>query len=360
MQQGNDKGKLLKVAIFGRPNVGKSTLFNQITGTRKAVVKDQPGVTRDVHRGTGEWCSVQFDIFDTAGVTGGGDEAWSAAIREKAIEAALGADKIIFVLDGKFGLNPEDRDLALIIKRTGKPVIAVVNKIDEPEGNEVAMSEFYELDFDTLIAASFEHKFGLDDILDWVIEGQEHNLTDVLDKRIRLAIVGKPNAGKSTLVNSILGEDRVVVSPVAGTTVDSVEVPFTRNGQEFILIDTAGMRRHARRSDQVELISAFKAEESVAEANVLVLVIDGLEGPAVQDARIVEMALKHHRAVILAINKIDIAEKKVPRFRETMKERIQDTFHFLPIFRTSTFRQNREGASTSSSRRSRKPGRSSI
>jgi GTP-binding protein len=318
----------LNIAVIGRPNVGKSTLFNQLTGTRKAVVKDQPGVTRDVHRGIVEWRSVQFYLFDTAGVSQGGYKAWSAEIRKKALEAARSADKIILVLDGKYGLNPEDKDLSQFVMRLDKPFIAVVNKVDDPDDNDVALSEFYELGFENMVAASFEHKYGMDEVLDWVIEGRVPNLQEEDDKTIRLAVVGKPNAGKSTLVNSILGEDRVVVSPVAGTTIDSVEVPFTHNGQDFMLIDTAGLRRHAKRLDHVELISAFKAEESVVEADILLLVIDGLLGPSVQDARIVEMAFKHHRAVILVVNKIDLAEKQIPKFREMVREQVARTFHF--------------------------------
>ncbi len=320
---------LIKIAIIGRPNVGKSTLFNQITGTRKAVVKDEPGVTRDVHRGKAEWLGVHFDIFDTAGVSEGGDKAWSVGIRNQALKALRDADKVLFVLDGKFGLNPEDKSLWQQIKIQKKPVLAIVNKIDEYEDEDVGLSEFYELDLNNVMAASFEHKHGLDRILDWIIEGQERN-TEVLDDgKIRIAIVGKPNAGKSTLVNSILGENRVVVSPVAGTTVDSVEVPFTKNNQEFILIDTAGLRRRARRNDHVELISAFKANESIAEANILLIVVDGLLGPSQQDARIVELALEHHRAVILVINKIDMAESKIPRFRDVSREKIRNQFHFF-------------------------------
>jgi GTP-binding protein len=315
----------LKVGIFGRPNVGKSTLFNQITETRKAVVRDQPGVTRDVHYGKADWRGVYFDIFDTAGVTGGENEVWSKSIREQALKALESADKIIFVLDGKFGLNPEDRDLALHVSRLGKPTLVVVNKLDDRSQVDIGLSEFYELGFDSLLPASFEHKRGLDELLNWIVEGEERNTPTEELNIIRMAVVGKPNAGKSTLVNSLLGEERVVVSPQAGTTVDSVEVPFKRGEQDYILVDTAGLRRHAKRNDYVELISALKSEESVLEADILLLMIDGTLGPSVQDSRIVELALTRHRAVILVINKIDIAEKKIPRFREKTRENIEWT-----------------------------------
>src|ERR1035438_10356145 len=202
--------KRLKVAIFGRPNVGKSTLFNQLTGSRRAIVKDEPGVTRDVHFGQAEWRSVAFDIFDTAGVTEGGDKAWSAEIRRQAMEAVKSADKILLILDGKFGLNPEDKDLAQFAKRINKPVLVIVNKIDDRLQNDLVLSEFYELGFENLQAASFEHKWGLEEICDWIIEGQERGAKTTIDGRVKLVVVGKPNAGKSTLVNSILGEVRVV------------------------------------------------------------------------------------------------------------------------------------------------------
>jgi GTP-binding protein len=320
--------KLLRVAIFGRPNVGKSTLYNQLTGTRNAVVKDQPGVTRDIHSGIAEWRSIRFEIFDTAGVTEGGDKAWSAAIRRQALKAAEQADKVVFILDGKYGLNPEDKDLAQFIARLKKPVLAVVNKLDQVESQDVGLSEFYGLGFETLLPASFEHKYGLNEICDWIVIGEAPQKELKEENIIRIAVVGKPNAGKSTLINSLLGEERVVVSPVAGTTIDSVEVPFTRMGQEFVLIDTAGLRRHAKRQDHVEQISARKTEESIVSADILLLMVDATEGPSHQDARIVEMVLEHHRAVILVINKIDLCEGKVPKFREKLKSQIENTFHF--------------------------------
>jgi len=320
--------KMLRVAIFGRPNVGKSTLFNQITGTRKAIVKDQPGVTRDVHYGKADWRSVNFEIFDTAGVTQGGDKVWSKAIREKALAATKTADKVIFVLDGKYGLNPEDKDLTQYVKRLNIPTLVVINKIDQREKNDIGSSEFYELGFDSFMPASFEHKFGIDEILDWIVEGETPNFAPKEENIIRMAVIGKPNAGKSTLVNALLGEDRVVVSPMAGTTIDSVEVPFKRNEQDFILVDTAGLRRNAQRDDHVEHLSAVKAEESVVEADILLLMVDAISGPTHQDSRIVELALTKHRAVILVINKIDLAENKIPRFREGMRKQIEDVFHY--------------------------------
>lgn len=325
----NSAPKLLKVAILGRPNVGKSTLFNKLTETRKAIVKDEPGVTRDVQSGLVEWCGKRFEIFDTAGVSQGNEKAWSREARDKALSASKGADKIIFVLDGKFGLNPEDHDLSVFVKQLGKPTLVVVNKIDSPQTKEMLLAEFYELGFETFLAASFEHKHGIEEMLDWVVGDQERYVESVDENEIRLAVVGKPNAGKSTLVNQIMGEERVVVSPVAGTTVDSVEASFHKNGQKFTLVDTAGLRRHAKRHEEVELISAFKAEESIGSSHILLMVIDGLLGPTHQDARIVELALTHHKAVILVINKIDVAEKKIKNFNKELREKIERSFHFF-------------------------------
>ncbi len=323
------KSKRLQVAVIGRPNVGKSTLFNQLTGTRKAIVRDEPGVTRDIHQGKSDWCGVTFDLYDTGGITEGQEKVWNQKIKEQALKAAAAADKIILVLDGKYGLNPEDRDLAIRVKTLNKPVLAVVNKIDLPKNFELALSEFYILGYHDMVAASFEHKHNLDVILDWTVKDQERNMEDLATKAVKLAIVGKPNAGKSTLVNSFLNEERVVVSPIAGTTVDSIEVPFWRGDKEYVLIDTAGLRRRAKRLDQVEQLSAIKTQDTVRMSDVLVLVIDGLDGPSVQDARIVELALENHKAVILAINKVDIAQNQVPEFRKKLTQQTADVFHFF-------------------------------
>ncbi|MBK9294385.1 MAG: ribosome biogenesis GTPase Der [Oligoflexia bacterium] len=320
--------KRLKVAIIGRPNVGKSTLFNKITNTRKAVVKDEPGVTRDIHQQKTDWCGVFFDLYDTGGVTDSNNKMWNVAIKRQALKAAAFADKIIFVLDGKYGLNPEDRDLCIEIKKLNKPFLAVVNKIDDLTKSEMALLEFCALGLDNIIASSFEHKHNISDILDWIIQGEEKNIKEQETNAIKLAIVGKPNSGKSTLVNSLLGEERVVVSPIAGTTVDSIEIPFERDNQEYILVDTAGLRRGAKRYDQVEQISAMKTNEAIEDAGVIVLVIDSLLGPTHQDARIVEAAIENHKAVILAFNKIDLSEKEIPRLREKIRLDVENTFHF--------------------------------
>lgn len=321
----------MRVAIIGRPNVGKSTLFNQLTRSRKAIVRDEPGVTRDIHLGRADWCGVGFDVFDTGGITSGTERLWNAKIKTQALKAAKAADKIILVLDGKYGLNPEDHDLARHVQRLGRPVIAVVNKIDQPKNLELALFDFYILGLKNLVGASFEHKHNIDAILDWLIEGQERNITNEnTEAPVRLAIIGKPNAGKSTLINSLLNEERVVVSPVAGTTVDSIEIPFTRGDLQYVLIDTAGMRRRAKRNEKVEQLSVFKTEDTIEQADVLILMVDGLVGPSQQDARIVQLALENHKAVIIGINKIDIAEKSIPQFRYKARENISSVFHFFP------------------------------
>lgn len=319
----------LKVAIFGRPNVGKSTLFNQLTETRRAVVKDQPGVTRDVQRGTAEWCGVKFELFDAAGVSADSSEVWSRSARDKALSSAKEADKVVFVLDGKYGINPEDQELSRFVKQLQKPVLAVVNKLDNLDGHDLGLAEFYALGFDDLLAVSFEHKLNVDELLDWIIDGEDKNRGDEEDKVIRLGVFGKPNAGKSTLVNQILGEERSIASSKAGTTVDSIEEEFEKDGQRFRIIDTAGLRRHAKRQDAVEYVSAKKAEQTIEESDLLLLVIDGLVGSSQQDARLIELALSHHKPSILVVNKVDEAEKKIPALRKTTRERIAWDFHFF-------------------------------
>lgn len=319
---------MLKVAVIGRPNVGKSTLFNKLTQTRHAIVRDEPGVTRDVQRGVVHWDGYEFEIYDTAGITDDESKAWSTEIRKKAIRASESADLILLILDGKTGLNPEDEDLVRMIKALRKPFLTVVNKVDNPENADLQLADFYQLGCDPMYAASFEHKRGLDEILDWIIQGVDKEVADRQDDRIRLAIIGKPNAGKSTLANTLLGKDEFVVSPVAGTTIDSVNRPFEWEGEKFLLIDTAGVRRHARRSHEVEHLSALKARETIKQADLLVLVIDGLIGPSQQDARIIELAQEQHKAVIIAMNKEDVASAKIPKFRDTTLDRVAQEFHF--------------------------------
>ncbi len=319
-------GALPKVAVIGRPNVGKSTLFNIITDSRKAVVKNQPGVTRDILIEPVEIWGKNFDLIDTGGITESQD-VFSKLIREQVIEFLACVDLIVVVMDGRSGLLPEDRDLIRICKEVDRPFLLVVNKVDKLLEEEIRKADFYEFGVD-VVAASFEQRRGLTEILEWITQ----NISDVqpvLTEGPRLAIVGKPNVGKSSLCNTLLGEHRVLVSDIAGTTVDAVEIPFVYGDKRYTLIDTAGLRRQSKREDDVEIISAFKSKESIRHANVVLLLVDGTLGPTEQDAKILQAILEEHKGVILVANKSDLGQKEVKEYRKTFMTQVEKTFHFF-------------------------------
>jgi len=324
-----------KVAVIGRPNVGKSTLFNIVTETRKAVVKNQAGVTRDILIEPVEIWGKQFDMIDTGGITEAGD-LFSKLIREQVSEFLYSVDLIIAVMDGRAGLVPEDRDIIRIAKQTGKPFLLVINKVDSVTEEEMAKADFYEFGVD-VISASFEQRRGVGEILEWVTKQIPEHKEEIAEG-IRIAIVGKPNVGKSSLSNAILGSNRMLVSDIAGTTIDSVESPFYVNDKKFYLVDTAGLRRSSRRGEDLEIISAFKSQEAIRRADLVLLVVDGTMGPTEQDAKIMQAILEDHRGVILVANKSDLGQKEVPEYRKTFREQVDRVFHFfddVPIVFTS-------------------------
>lgn len=327
----NEMRDLKKVAIVGRPNVGKSTLFNILTDTRKAVVKNQKGVTRDIQVESAEVWGKHFDLIDTGGLTESKD-VFSKLIREQVIEFLETVDLILLVVDGREGLLPEDRDVVRIVKETGKPFCILVNKIDRAHEADLLLAEFYEFGAD-LIPTSFEQRGNLGKLLEWLdqhLEAREDQLTEGLT----ISVVGKPNAGKSSLINQLLGENRMLVSDIAGTTVDAVDTPFHYKDKKYILIDTAGLRKSAKREEDIEIIAAFKSHDSIRRADVVCLVIDALIGPTDQDARILQSILEGHKGVLLLANKIDEAEKEIPEFREKFRQQCHEVFHFytdLPI-----------------------------
>lgn len=317
---------LPKVAIVGRPNVGKSTLFNILTDTRKAVVKNQPGVTRDILIEPMEVWGKHFDLIDTGGITESND-LFSKLIREQVSDFLHSVDLLIVIMDGRVGLVPEDRDIIKIAKQTGKPMLLVLNKVDKLTDEENAKADFYEFGLD-MIGASFEQRRGLSDILEWL----HANLPDaqMLDEETtNIAIVGKPNVGKSSMCNALLGENRMLVSDVAGTTIDSVDSPFVYNQRRYTLVDTAGLRRSSRREDDLEIISAFKSQEAIRKSHIVLLMIDGTIGPTEQDAKIMQAVLDDHRGIILVVNKSDLGGKEIPDYRQHVREQIQRNFHFF-------------------------------
>ncbi|MBX2986408.1 MAG: ribosome biogenesis GTPase Der [Bdellovibrionaceae bacterium] len=315
-----------KVAIIGRPNTGKSTLFNIMTDSRKSVVKNQPGVTRDVIIEPVEVWGKSFDLLDTGGITESPDLI-SKLIREQVTEFLQTVDLLIAVMDGRAGLLPEDRDIIRIAKETGKEFLLVVNKVDRVHEEELAKAEFHEFGVD-VVAASFEQRRGLSDVLEWI---HAHLPDRELHTKegTTIAIVGKPNVGKSSLCNTLLGSNRMLVSDIAGTTVDSVDSPFVYQDRRYILVDTAGLRRSSKREEDIEIISAFKSQESIRRADLVLLMVDGNIGPTEQDAKIMQAILEDHKGVILVANKTDVASKEVPEFRKTFRSQVERTFHFF-------------------------------
>ena len=328
-------GLLPKVAIIGRPNVGKSSLFNILTNSRKSVVKNQPGVTRDIIIQQIDVWGKNFDLLDTGGITEAHD-TFSVLIKEQVVDFLGTVDLLLVIMDGRDGLLPEDRQLVRIAKESGKPFVIVANKIDSPHEDDLRKAEFFEFGVD-VIGTSFETRRGLAELLEW-IHGHLPEQIPVVREGLKVAIVGKPNVGKSSLVNALLGAKRMLVSDIAGTTVDAVDTPFMYNEKKYILVDTAGLRRSARREEDVEIISAFKSQESIRRADLVLLVIDGTMGPTDQDARILQTIIEDHKAVLVVANKSDLGRKEIPEYRKTFQGQIDDVFHFnddVPIVYTS-------------------------
>jgi len=317
------------VAILGRPNVGKSTLFNRLTRTQDALVDNFPGVTRDRHYGSASWNGVDFTVVDTGGFADG--EEFSAEIRFQIDQAINEADAIVFVLDGRAGLSPFDRDLLDRLRGLNKPVFYAVNKIDGPE-QEVLLADFFRLGLATLHPVSAEHRFGLNDFLDDLVAALPRPAipppADDAQSVIGLAVVGRPNVGKSSLINRILGEDRLVVSPRPGTTRDAIDSVYRRKARSYLLIDTAGIRRKGRVSAKLEKFSVIKALRSLERCDVAVVVLDAGEGVTDQDITIAGYAFERGCGCVLAINKWDLAEQKGLR-EKTMIDDLRDKAKFL-------------------------------
>ena len=296
------------VAIVGRPNVGKSTLFNQLTGTRDAIVADMPGLTRDRRYGIARRHGARFIVVDTGGITSE-PESLAAGVGEQVRRALDEADRIVLLVDARAGRTPDDDTIADRVRRLGKPVVVAVNKTDGLD-ERTAPLEFHALGLDAPIPVSAAHGRGLSALVSAVSPeeteaGDEGGATEETEAAVRIAIIGRPNAGKSTLVNCLLGEDRVITHDAPGTTRDSVFIPFERGGRRFVLIDTAGLRRRSRVADAVEKISAIKALQAIEAANVAILVLDAGEGVAEQDARLLGYLLDAGRALVIALNKWD-------------------------------------------------------
>jgi GTP-binding protein len=315
------------VAIVGRPNVGKSTIFNRIVGERVSIVEDIPGVTRDRIYSSGEWLNYQFNIIDTGGIDIG-DEPFLAQIRQQAEIAIEEADVIIFLTNGREGVTAADEEVAKILYRSNKPIVLAVNKVDNPE-MRANIYDFYSLGFGEPYPISGSHGLGLGDLLDEVAKHFKNIGTDDYDEStIKFSLIGRPNVGKSSLVNAILGEDRVIVSDIAGTTRDAIDTVYKYEGQEFVIIDTAGMRKKGKVYETTEKYSVLRALKAIDRSDVILVVIDGEEGIIEQDKHIAGYAHEAGKAVIIVVNKWDAVEKD-ERTMKKFEENIRDHFKFL-------------------------------
>ncbi len=315
------------VALVGRPNVGKSSLFNVLTGTRDAIVADVPGLTRDRQYGFGRVGPMPSVLVDTGGLIENptGLEAQMRAQTERAVEEA---DRVVFVVDARSGLTPQDQFVARALHRAGKPVTVALNK-SEGLDTEVAAAEFHALGFGEPIGISASHSQGCDELMAAVLRDVAAASADrEAEDAVRIAVIGRPNVGKSTLVNRLIGEERVIASDQPGTTRDSILVPFERDGRRFTLIDTAGVRRRARVADTIERASVAKTLQAIDEAHVVVMVLDAHETVAEQDASVLGIALERGRALIIAVNKWDgIAAEQ----REAVRNQLALRLDFVPF-----------------------------
>ena len=299
------------LAIVGRPNVGKSTLFNKLIGERRAIVEDIPGITRDRIYGETEWNGRKMIVIDTGGIERNTDDIILSKMRDQAQIAIDTADVILFVCDIRAGLMPDDRDIAVMLKKSGKPIIPCINKSDSTGRVPAEFYEFYELGFEIdPIPLSSIHGTGTGDILDAALEALPADMdTEEEDDRIRVAVIGKPNAGKSSLVNRILGDERMIVSNIPGTTRDAIDSHLDNEFGKYTFIDTAGIRRHSKVDDRIEKFSVLRAKMAVERADVCILVIDANEGITEQDEKIAGLAHEAGKATIVAVNKWDLVEK---------------------------------------------------
>ena len=300
------------IAIVGRPNVGKSTLFNKLIGERRAIVEDVPGITRDRIYGETEWRGKKFIVIDTGGIEPKTDDIILKKMREQAQIAIETADVILFMCDIRAGVTADDREIAVMLKKSGKPVVPCINKADSIGNLPSEFYEFYELGFDRdLVALSSIHGTGTGDALDAVIDALPEipDQSEEDDDLINVAVIGKPNAGKSSLINKILGDDRLIVSDIAGTTRDAIDSRFENEHGKYNFIDTAGIRRHSKVTDRIEQFSVLRAKAAVERSDVCILLIDASQGITEQDEKIAGIAHEAGKACIIAVNKWDSVEK---------------------------------------------------
>jgi GTPase len=340
------------VAIVGRPNVGKSTFFNKIVGRRVSIVQDTPGVTRDRIVADAEWSGVSFLMVDTGGIDPDAKDILLSQMRAQAEIAMEMANVILFLVDGRSGLTSADREVANILRHKGKDVILVANKIDTGKMPE-DYYDLYELGLGEPFAISSTNQLGLGDLLDAIIAKFPESAFQPEDEDdVKIAIIGKPNVGKSSIVNAFLGEERVIVSDIAGTTRDSIDTPFEKNGNKYVLIDTAGIRRRSKVTDDIEKYSVIRALSAIERCDVALLVIDALEGVTEQDKKIAGLAHESGRGIMVVVNKWDLMQKETNTMRDYEKKVKQELIfmNYAPVLFISALKNQRLDAVLSTAR----------
>lgn len=332
------------VAVVGRPNVGKSTLFNKIVGRRVSIVEDTPGVTRDRIYAEAEWNGIYFDLIDTGGIEPSSKDIILSQMREQAQMAMDMADVIIFIVDGSEPLTSADEEVATMLRRTGKKVILLANKIDSPRRIPDHFYDFYNLGIGVPIPVSAVNMLNLGDVLDEIVEAFPESASDDEDST-KVAVIGKPNVGKSSLINALIDEKRVIVSPIAGTTRDAVDTPFVWDDEKYILIDTAGIRRKSKVNEDIEKFSVIRAIAAIERCDVCILMIDAEEGLTEQDKKIAGEAHEAGKGIIVAVNKWDLIYKETNTMRD-FKRKIEAELLFMsyaPIIFISALKKQRLG-----------------
>jgi len=330
------------IAIVGRPNVGKSTLYNRLTESRKAIVDDYSGVTRDRHYGIAEWTGKTFTVIDTGGYVHGSDDVFEAAIREQVLIAIEEATVILFMVDVTVGITDLDDDIANLLRRSKKPVYVVANKVDHHQLQHDA-SVFYSFGLGEIYTVSSMTGSGTGELLDHVVQHFEEEPEDEENSLPKYAIVGRPNVGKSSLINALIGKERNIVTPIAGTTRDSIQIHYNQFGHEFMLIDTAGLRKKTKVKENIEFYSVMRTIKALEEADVVILMIDATEGVESQDINIFHLAEKNKKGVVVLVNKWDLIEKN-NKTTKLFEEQIRDKsapFTDYPIIFTSVIEKQR-------------------
>lgn len=327
------------VAIVGRPNVGKSTLFNRIIGWQKAIVEDIPGVTRDRNYGDVEWGGTEFTVVDTGGLDTKSEDLHLTLVKDQVRLAIEEADLIIFLLDAQTGVMPQDVEALEILRKTSKPILYAINKVDH-EKHELRSFDFHALGIDNFINISAVHGINVYDLLDTVVEhlpAAQIGLEDREESIINVAVIGKPNVGKSTLINKILGEERLLTSPVPGTTRDTIDTFVERDGKKYVFIDTAGIRRKSKITFSVEKYSVLRAIKAIEKSDIVLFMVDSQEGPTHQDARLGELIKERNRGCVILLNKWDLVPQEIaetPNIDDMVRERLK-ALDFAPVITIS-------------------------